>query len=190
MRDGPADGAAVAHLRVAYLSGCVGDDLTPGLEDVVAVDVRVPRERADRDPIAVFADVTEVGQPPDVDEHGRFREPELHEWEERMPSREQLGVIAVLRKKVDGVFSRVGPRVVECRRDHQLPPSADPTPLPAASPSVPFAATLRPWASWIVAHTRSGVTGIPISVTPRGVRASTIAFTTAAGAAIVPASPI
>ena len=47
-----------------------------------------------------------------------------------------------------------------------------------------------PCASRIALQTRSGVAGLPTSVTPRCETASTIALTTAGGAAIVPASPI
>ena len=53
-------------------------------------------------------------------------------------------------------------------------------------------ATLFPFtfADRIARQTRSGVAGFSISVTPSGARASTTAFTTAGGAAIVPASPM
>ena len=45
-------------------------------------------------------------------------------------------------------------------------------------------------AAWIARHTRSGDAGFSIAVTPRCETASITAFTTAGGAAIVPASPI
>src|SRR6185436_4831788 len=71
-------------------------------------------------------------------------------------------------QQLDRVVDRFRARVLERRRDHATPPCA----------------------SRIARHTRSGDAGLPTSVTPRWLTASTTALITAGGDAIVPASPI
>ena len=133
----------------------------------------MPGQRADRDVVAPVADVRQVGDAADVDEHGRGREPQLHQRDQRHPAREELRVVAVLGDQRHGLVGRVGADVVERGGDHCTPPE----PLPDRD-------------AWIAAQTRSGVAGMSMSVTPRGASASTTAFITAGVAAIVPASPM
>src|SRR5918998_3271513 len=85
-----------------------------------------------------------------------------------MSAGEDLGLFSELLEQLQGVIGRLGPLVVECGRDHAL----------------------APFARWNALKTRSGVVGISMSVTPSGAKASMTAFTTAGGAAIVPASPM
>ena len=49
---------------------------------------------------------------------GRHREPQLHQREQRHPSGEELGVVAVLGEQRDRGLGRVGALVVERGRDH------------------------------------------------------------------------
>jgi hypothetical protein len=53
-------------------------------------------ERADGHVGALVADVGQLGDPAEVDEHGRRGEPQLHQREQRLPARQVLGVLAVL----------------------------------------------------------------------------------------------
>src|SRR5690349_8837569 len=85
-----------------------------------------------------------------------------------MPAGDDLRVLAVLAEQRDRVVDRLGPRILERRRDHCPPP---------------------PLAAWIARHTFCGDTGRWMSVTPRCDSASITAFTTAGGDAIVPVSP-
>jgi hypothetical protein len=166
VRDGAADRAHVPDLRIADLRRGVRDDRAPLLERFGVADVVMPRERADRDPVAVLPNVREVGEPPDVHERRRSREPELHRGQERMPARQELRILAGPEQR-DRLVDRSRPHVVEGRRDHAEPP----------------------FALLIVRQTFSGVAGRGISVTPRCESASTTAFNTAGGDAIVPVSP-
>ena len=101
-------------------------------------------EPADGDVVAAVAHVRQVGQPPDVDEHRRRREPQLHQRQQRVAAGQQLGLVAVLDERGDGGVGRVGPDVVEGGGDH-----AD-----------------APLLAWIACHTRSGVAGMTMSVMP------------------------
>ena len=68
------------------------------------LQVVMTRERADGHVVAAVADVRQVGQPADVDEHGRCRQPQLHERQQRVATREQLGVVTVLLQQLHGVI--------------------------------------------------------------------------------------
>src|SRR5262245_6203262 len=81
-----------------------------------------------------------------------------------MAARDDLGVVGRA-EELDRVLDRLGDGVVEGGRDHRC-------------------------ASQIAVITRSGVKGRPTFRTPRWLRASTTAFPTAAGAAMVPPSPM
>src|SRR6266540_1322086 len=128
----------------------------------------VARERADLDAIAGLANEAKVAQPPDVHEHAGACNTQAHQGQQRMATRDELGIGAAA-EQLDRVLDRLRDLVVELGRDHVLsPPSA---------------------ASSIARHTRSGVAGMSSSSTPRWDRLSIRAFMTAAGAAIVPVSP-
>src|SRR5881409_4256516 len=83
-----------------------------------------------------------------------------------MPAGQQLRVLVRAQER-DRLVDRSRPRVVERRGDHAAPPLA----------------------SRIARQTFSGLAGRSICVTPIGVNASTTAFSTAGGDAIVPVSP-
>ena len=94
--DGAADRAPVPHLRVADLAGGVGQDRHLGAEQVARLEVAVAGEGADGDVVAGVADVGQVVQPADVDEHRRRGQPQLHQRQQRVAAGEQLGLVAVL----------------------------------------------------------------------------------------------
>src|SRR5262249_51242375 len=124
--------------------------------------VVVPRQRADRDPVAVLANAAKAVHAPEIDEQRRPREPQPHSRKQGMPAGKELRVFAS--EQLDRVLDGLRHLVLERSRDHVL-------------------------ASWIALHTRSGDAGICTSATPRGASASTTAFITAAGDAIAPVSP-
>ncbi len=94
------------------------------VEQVAVLDVHVAGERADRDVVAGVADVRQVGDASDVDEHGRLRQTQLHQRQQAVPAGEELGVVAVLTDQADRLFGRTGPDVVECGGNHLAPPAA------------------------------------------------------------------
>ncbi len=119
-----ADGAAVAHLVVADVGSGFGQQ--PGLaeHERVDLDVAVAGHRTDREVVACIADVLEIVQAVDVDEHRRRREAEPHERNERVAAGDELGFVAVFGERGDGLVDRPGPDVVECCGDHVVAPAA------------------------------------------------------------------
>ena len=79
-------------------------------------------QRADGEVVAGRRGRTRGRDPADVDEHGRCREPQLHQRDQRHAAGEELGVLAVLADERDGLVGRVGADVVERRGDHCAPP--------------------------------------------------------------------
>jgi hypothetical protein len=119
VRDGAADRAAVADLRVADELRRPREHGAGALQDGVGDQLRVSSQRADRDAVAVVADVAELVEPAEVDEHRRPRDPELHRRDERVPAGEQLRVL-VASERLDRVVDGGGAVVLEGRRDHAL----------------------------------------------------------------------
>ena len=78
----------------------------------------MPRERTDRHVVTVVADVRQIAQAADVDQHRRCGQAQLHERQQRVAAGQQLGVVAVLGQEGDRVVGRVGPDVVEQGGDH------------------------------------------------------------------------
>jgi hypothetical protein len=173
-----AQGAAVADLGVADEAGHMGQERHLRLQHVGGLQLPVPGEGADGHLVALLADVGEVGEPADVDDHGRRGQPQPHQRQQRVAAGHQLGVVAVLDQEVDGLVGRLGPDVVEGDGDH------------ASAPFVPGVAGTSACPPVMAAHTRAGEAGMRTSVTPRGRRASTTALITAAAEPMVPASPI
>jgi hypothetical protein len=65
--DGAADRAAVAHLWITDVLRCPSEDRAVPGENRVAGEVGVAGERADRNPVAILAHVTQIAEPADVD---------------------------------------------------------------------------------------------------------------------------
>ena len=127
VRQRPAEGAAVADLRVADLARGRAQDRDVLPHHRVVLDVVVPGEPTDGELVAVVAHVREVAEPADVDQHRRRRQPQLHQWQQRVPAGEELGVVAVLGQQRDRLVDRVGAGRRRTRRDHRSPAiSAEP----------------------------------------------------------------
>jgi hypothetical protein len=130
----------MAHLWVADQPCRVRDERAVLLQQRVVVQVVVPGERADRDPLARVTDVAQRVQSAQVHQHSRTREAKPHQRDERVTAREQLRVVAFAEQR-DGVLEGMRDLVVEWCGDHRL-------------------------ASSIACQTRSGVAGISRSVIP------------------------
>ena len=117
MGDRAADRAAVAHLRVADQRGGLRDQRAALGQHRVADEVGVPRERADRDPVALVAHVAEVGEAADVDEQRRPREAEPQQRDQRVAAGEELRVL-VAAEQLERLVDRAGAAVLERAGDH------------------------------------------------------------------------
>ena len=92
----------------------------------------------------VLLEVTQLGQPADVDERARCGEPELHQRNERVPAGEELRVLPVVGLERGRVSEGVCPHVVEVGGDHRAPASAArATYLRTVSPAPPCSAAQR-----------------------------------------------
>ena len=123
MGDRATDRAAVTHLRVADVAGRVLQQRGVLGEQVGVLDVVVPGERADGDVVAVLADVAQVAEAADVDEHARLRQAQLHQRQQAVAAGDQLGLVAVLAEQADGLLGGAGPDVVEGGGDHAGAPA-------------------------------------------------------------------
>jgi hypothetical protein len=117
--DRPADGAAVPHLRIADLCRDLGQQRHPLAQHAGALQVVVAGQRADPHRVAVLLDVRQVADAPDVDQYGGHRQPQPHQRQQRVPSGQQLGIVAVLGQQAHGLVDRRGPLVVERCGDHR-----------------------------------------------------------------------
>ena len=75
------------------------------------------RQRSDRDPVTVVVHVAQIVEPPDVDEQSRTGEPQAQERNQRVPARENPGVL-VAAEELHGLFDRTGTGVLERCGDH------------------------------------------------------------------------
>ena len=112
-----ADRAPVANLGVADERGGPREERAVASEQRVRGELPVAGEGADGDPVALLADVAELLEPADVDEHRRSRDAELHRGDQRMPSGQQLRVL-VGPDELDRIVDRLRASVLERRRDH------------------------------------------------------------------------
>ena len=120
--DRAADRATVTDLGVADLAGGVRQQRHVLLQERRRLDVHVAGQGADGDVVAAVADVRQVAEATDVDQHGRLGEAELHHRQQAVAAGDELGLVAVLADEADRLLRRLGADVVECCRDHGLPP--------------------------------------------------------------------
>ena len=118
MGDRAADRATVADRGIPDVARRVGEQRDMLGEQRRRLDVAVPRERTDGDVVAGVADVREVGDPADVDEHGRLSEAQLHQRQQAVPAGKKLGVVAVLAGEADRLLGARRPDIVERGGDH------------------------------------------------------------------------
>jgi hypothetical protein len=93
----------VTHLGVADLAGRVGQDRALALEQLREVRFFHGGQGADSDVVAAVADVVQVADAADVDQHRRGGQPQPHQRQQRVPAGQQLGFLAVLAEEADGV---------------------------------------------------------------------------------------
>src|SRR4029077_4337342 len=164
--DAAAERAPIAHLHVADAFGDLGQDGEPLAQQLRLEDLTIGRERADPGPAAILCDPFELVQVADVDQPARLRQPELHHRDEAVAAGEDFGAL-IARERGEGVAQRRRAGVLEAGWDHWRPP----------------------FACWMAAHTRAGVSGLSMCLIPRGERASQTALTRQAADGMVPASP-
>ena len=122
VRQTAADGAAVAHLRIADRLGALGHHWTPLVQQRRGGDLVVHGAGADHDLAVALADAGEVGDAADVDEELRLAEPQLHQRHQAVAAGDELAGAAGGRDPGQCVVDRGRAYVVECRRNHALPP--------------------------------------------------------------------
>ena len=77
--------------------------------------------RTDGEMAIGLADVAQVADATDVDEHGRRCKPELHHRDKGVAPGEELGLVAVFTQKRDRLFGRLGDFVIKRCRNHDSP---------------------------------------------------------------------
>jgi hypothetical protein len=112
----------MANLGIAYVTGGVREQRSGLGEKRTGLEFAMAGESTDGDVIAGIADVTEVIETADVDEHRRRRESEFHEGQQRMSAGEEFGLVTVFGEEGDGLVGRSGPLVIERRRNHFVAP--------------------------------------------------------------------
>ena len=70
------------------------------------LDVHMTSESTDCDVIARVADVRQVIDSPNVNQHRWLCKTEFHEWHEAVAAGQKFGLIAMLAKKGDGFVGR------------------------------------------------------------------------------------
>jgi hypothetical protein len=146
VRHGAAQGAAVAHLRVAHPSGRVRQERYLGAGDLVPLEEVVPGAGADGHhgigPGAVHPHVGQVGDAADVDQDGGDRQAQLHDRQERVAAGQELGVLAVLAEGGQRLVYRADLHVLERCGDHACT-SCDCGTWPADGPAAAAVRTAR-----------------------------------------------
>jgi hypothetical protein len=96
--------APVTHLGITDLVGGIREQGDLILEQRRRLEVVMARQGADGDLITALLDVRKTGDPPDVDEHRRDGQSQLHQREQRMAPGNQLGLVTVLDEEGDRFF--------------------------------------------------------------------------------------
>jgi hypothetical protein len=117
----PTDRAPVPHLGIAHLASRVGQQRHRRDEQLGMLDVVMAGQRADRDVPVLGPDVAQLMQRAEVDEHLWLGQPQLHQWQQRVPARQELGLVAVLGGQRQRLVSRGRALVGERWRDHAAP---------------------------------------------------------------------
>src|SRR5215472_16006459 len=142
MGERAADRAAVPHLRVADQRCGVGEQGCLNSHELTGREIGVPGRGADDEVATLHDDPRQLPDPPEVDEHAWRGEPQLHHRKQRVPARQQLGVLAEGGEQVDRVPRGLGGVVVKRGGDHAWFPGAVAV-APAATCSLAAASTAR-----------------------------------------------
>ena len=130
MRQASSDSPAIANLHVSGQIGGVEHERQMLLDERRSGDVSMPAERAHRQPIVDSAQARQTVDPVDVDQVARAGDPQLHHRDEALPSRENLGLLAVLDEQLQRLVHGARCEIFEFRGVHlQLP--AGPLAAPA-----------------------------------------------------------
>ena len=89
-----ADGAAVAHLRIADLGRRFGQDRAFVAQQIGRQNLGLSGSRADDDHLAFFANTAKAVYAIDVDEMRRFRQTQFHHWNQAVAAGQHLAVVA------------------------------------------------------------------------------------------------
>ncbi len=115
---GPTDRSPVANLGVADELGRLREHRAALRQHLIADELRMPRECADDDPLAVPAHVAQLVQPSDVDEQRRTHVcAQAEQRDQRVSACEQLRVV-VAAEELDRLLDRPRPLVGERGGDH------------------------------------------------------------------------
>jgi len=103
----------VTNLRIADLPGRGGKHGHTIPQQLAGLDISMTSESSDRNMITVVSNERELTPAPDIDEHRRCGQAQLHQRQERMAAGEDLGLIAVFGQHSEGVLHGVGAHVLE-----------------------------------------------------------------------------
>ena len=121
-----ADRPEVADQGIRDLRRGGGDRRVARADDVVGGELVVPDQRADPQAPVFLLDAVQAFDPVDVDQLTRRGEPELHDRDQALPSREHLRVVAVRGEEAERLVEGRRSVVLEARRQHRLDlPSKD-----------------------------------------------------------------
>ncbi len=144
MREGAAERAAMPDLPIADARRGHGQQRRELCDERRRGHLVMRRHRADDERVTVVADAVQLRHAAEVDEQARRREPQPQHRQQALPAGDHLRLVARLGQRRDRVVHSGRTQVVECDRDHDTPP----------------------WCAWIARHTRSGVHGMAMSLTP------------------------
>ena len=113
-----AERSPVAHLDVADVRSQLGQQRTSISKQRRGFDVVVRRHGADGDVPVCFADVIEIGDPPEVDDRLGLGQPQFHRRNQAVAAGEQLRVVTVLREKLDRLVDRRWTEIFELSGIH------------------------------------------------------------------------
>src|SRR5258707_12236117 len=118
MDQASANRAAVAHLYVAKMRSRLRQQRTDTAQQIGRLNVVVRSHGANADLSTFLADVREVLDLADIDQHGGLHQTQLHRWNQAMATGQDLGVIFVLSQELQGVIQTFRGNVIELCWDH------------------------------------------------------------------------
>ena len=90
------NGAAVANLWVANMASCMSKQRCMLGKDGRLLNIHVASKSTDCNVIARIANVGEVLNTTNVDQHAWLRQTQFHQWDEAVAAGQKLGLVAVL----------------------------------------------------------------------------------------------
>jgi len=120
MRQAAADRALVAHLHVAKMRGRLREQRAGAVQQVRGLNLKMRGGRPNSDLAALFANVSQVLDASDIDQHFRLRQPQLHCREKAVSAGQKFGVVFMLGQQAKRLVQALGGDVVKTRRNHDL----------------------------------------------------------------------